>query len=346
VEVLVTKFLRPQNLTGIAGSRTSDISRIIFGQHEAFQGVTEPEFLIAGLTCSQPPHGNSDLLAIFKSFEDPTNKKFDGRKAFRFHVQCFQYLECVTRFKPVIGRKQLFEKLWTLGLSLSPIWGFIYIDYGFDNSRAQRSVDDSMLDRRSLKLQRSIAATCNPGFADFIHRISILPDELIVKISQYMMPCPYAQLLQVFSQVCNTLEYICKYHVPVVNSGTPVGLPEKINLKRKIYYSKIRFAGSSYLTNLNNSPFPGSELLPAVENGTSVISTCDKTGIVGLEIINHDQGARKQNPPRSGRRRLWYQLDEIPIHQEAYLLRFERKVSLFVFRQLNYVRFTYDADYS
>ncbi|KAF2428917.1 hypothetical protein EJ08DRAFT_307352 [Tothia fuscella] len=289
--------------------RAGELVRNVFGEEERFHGSTLP--VEYGRDCNHYRASGRTLGDFYISIKQhkPQYRTTHTQKSFCFHEECFQYLQTNLNIQQINYGKRVFAMLWTLGLSVS-------LDYAHNDDsnekRAQLSIEDSILDGRSLKLQISIARQRDVQFASLLSRIKELPDEVILNIPRFFYSPSddhnelghYARLAVVFSQATAMLRYIGEQYSGCVNDlhlkNSPAEITNcgpqgvaAISAQKEIYCSTVRFGGRDYVTNLANSSFPQSEILPRPEHPFYAIVTTDKIGLVDFRLVKSGESLLK-----------------------------------------------------
>lgn len=285
--------------------------RLVFGQDDRFHGSTAPFYQYRTLF-SKPPHGISDLFIVVHCHRDAT-ATHDSRQAFIMHEECFQYLQTILRRQRRQYGPLIHKMLWLLGLSTSLSWS---MNDNANENRAQLSVEDSMLDRPSLALQAKIAASKDSNLATTLTKISHLTDELVLRISGHLpladharYHSQYARLAIVFSQASSVMNYIYQQMPSSPTLKPSISLPEvDFSKSGEVHYSTLRFGGQNYFTRLENSPFPGSNILEKDENWDRVVVATDMVGITGVLLINTREYLRKRRAPQFDGLGRWYRV--------------------------------------
>jgi hypothetical protein len=302
--------------------------RLLFGRGESFHISTAPVYQHRPWF-SRPNHGTPELYVTVDrdQYESFTS---EGQQVFIVHEECFQYLQTVLHLRNCSYGPLLYEMIWLLAVSTSPAWSK---NDNANESRAQLSVEDSMLDRGSLSLQSSIAVLRDPDLALTLTKISQLTDELILKISRHLPLSErtshhghYARLAIVFSQAAFALSYIFRQ---IYNQTTRFDMrrqPSEIDFSESgdVHYSTLRFGGRDYFTRLDTSPFPRSSVLTRAEIWDHIVYSTDMIGITGVRLVHISEYLRKWKPPKYDGINRWYHVAETS--RATY--RIEMKVSI------------------
>jgi hypothetical protein len=262
----------------------------------------------------QSPDLKENVVLINSHWE--SFKAYDNQGlAFVIHDDCWQHFQYFFRLGVNWDFMPMCDSLWMLVRTLEYSW----LTREPTCLRAQLALEDALLDRRALRMQEHLTAPNSKPFAGLLKWLRGLNDELKLKISLFIDPCPYYQIAHVSSQVSTALEYVEQKSLSTFQADDV-----ELNLRANIYFFSLRLAGRNYLTEVNNEAFPGAKLLAKQDSFDCLVITLDEIGIIDLELAVYKQPPKKGAPKFDGISR-WYRVLKL-LYIRDYHIKLIRKV--------------------
>jgi hypothetical protein len=173
------------------------------------------------------------------------------REAFLIHRDCFSVFSHLLQLE---GKKiNVMTAVWFVAQSLRPLWNPRWERPDKLHWR-RRAIFHDAIPGNHFSLLCSLLKAQAPEAASLFDRIHSLPNELRLAIATYFEDSPLQDSLLIMQQLSEFL------HLFPVTSTSVI---TEINPFRDIYLKTARLAGGNHLVQIQNTPIPGGERLPA-----------------------------------------------------------------------------------
>lgn len=207
------------------------------------------------------PHG----IKLVREEVDQADVDNDVLEAFCFHHDCYRLLRTLIKSA---SAKSLGFFIWLFAHSVRQCWTIWPSE---DTARTMLQVKQVFLDREVLLSQYVMAKTSESETDGLLARLVDLPEEILDHISCQLQPCAWIRL-------ATTLKVSKLYG----KLRRPAETRRIIDLSKELWVAQAQIAGRGYLTELDNSPFPGSHRIEELGGDDHLVITLDEVGMIDL----------------------------------------------------------------
>ena len=240
--------------------------RFVYGHENTYAGTSAPvilrnERLDSPILTNKHPHG-IDLIQKDGGRADLDNDAFE---AFCFHHDCYTLLRSLIEST---SAESLGLFIWLFAHSVQQCWTLWPIE---DTARTMLQMKQVFLDREVLLSQYSMSKGGGFEANELLARLVDLPEEMLEYITRQIQPCAWSR----FASALKVSKLYGKLRRPPETQRT-------VDLSKDLWVAHAHLAGRRYLTELDNSPFPGSHRITELDDCNRLVITLDEIGVLDV----------------------------------------------------------------